>query len=129
MLSVQRYREVATRISDCERESATVNKPKRRREEARVESRVAIKSIGIRSYRNVQRKTNNNSFPLVRKGKERLAIVDRRVINKKKKKKKKNGMTQGESSLRIPRPRVFVKMHNLSQDNVRFITSLPRLVY
>lgn len=127
MLSVQRYREVATRISDCERESATVNKPKRRREEeARVESRVAIKSIGIRSYRNVQRKTNNNSFPLVRKGKERLVIVDRRVINKKK---KKNGMTQGESSLRIPRPRVFVKMHNLSQDNVRFITSLPRLVY
>lgn len=129
MVSVQRYREVATRISDCERESATVNKPKRRREEeARVESRVAIKSIGIRSYRNVQRKTNNNSFPLVRKGKERLVIVDRRVINKKKK-KKKNGMTQGESSLRIPRPRVFVKMHNLSQDNVRFITSLPRLVY
>lgn len=31
-------------------------------------------------------------------------------------------MTQGESPpLRIPRPRVFVKMHNLSQDNVRFI--------
>lgn len=49
---------------------------------------MAIKSIGIRSYRNVQRKTNNNSFPLVRKGKERLVIVDRRVINKKKKKKK-----------------------------------------
>lgn len=47
---------------------------------------MAIKSIGIRSYRNVQRKTNNNSFPLVRKGKERLVIVDRRVINKKKKK-------------------------------------------
>lgn len=134
------YRDIRSTVSrrsnahlrDCEKlGSATVNKRRRRREDvARVESRVAIK-VAIIGIRNARGKINNDSFPLIRKGKERpgrLSIGE--LLIKEREKKKKNGMTQGcESSLRIPPPRLFVKMHNLSQDNARFITSLPRLVY
>lgn len=79
-------------LRDCEKlGSATVNKRRRRREDvARVESRVAIK-VAIIGIRNARGKINNDSFPLIRKGKERpgrLSIGELLIKEREKKKKK-----------------------------------------